>query len=110
MLSLRVTQVLHYELLCKIARMSFSKKFKTQKIYLANNMMIDCDEISSAIASSGILFSLPITAILVQIFLVVQYQYYAFSFLISLLIGLFIQVLIDKQIAQSKSNLLSIQY
>lgn len=110
MAGLRVNQVLHHELLRKFSRMSFDKKVKTQKIYLANSMIIDCNTISEGISKSGILFSLPITAILVQIFLIIEFQYYALSYLGSFLLGLSIQYFIKRKISLKTTQLVAVQY
>ena len=110
MAGLRVNQVLHYELLCKFSKMSFNRKAKTQKIYLANNMIIDCDKVSEAISKSRIVFSVPASAILVQIFLLLEFEYYALSFAASLLLGVITQLLINKKISVKRDELRTIQY
>jgi hypothetical protein len=79
--------------------MSFDKKFKTQKIYIANNMIIDCDKLTNAISLSGVLFSLPTRIISVQILLIIQYQYYGLSFILSIAIGVLIQFFTNKKIS-----------
>ena len=90
--------------------MSFEKKVRAQKIYMANNMIISTDKIAGSISASGVLFSLPATAIMVQTVLFVEFGYYGFSFLGSFVIGILVQSLIDRRIAYLNLRLQSVQH
>ena len=88
--------------------MSFDKKMKTQKVYLANHMIIDCKFVSSLVSCSGRLFSVPVKLIMVQILLFAEVEFYAFAFTLSFLLGLYLQFLIDRKITRKESQRLGV--